>query len=539
MPYGTSRPIYKTGFANPKKFFDNNIAGMIWKGANDRKARKYNYSYDAANRLTVANFGQYVGHAFSTSPVNYTVNNLAYDYNGNITKMYQYGLKSDGSSPLIDQLAYTYSSYSNKLLKVADAAAGTATENLGDFQDGTNTGNDYAYDVNGNLTQDLNKNISAISYNYLNLPSVIRVSGKGSIYYTYDAAGNKLRKVTIDSTVLPAVKTTTLYLGSSVYQNDTLQFFGTPEGRVRADGNTWVYDYMLKDHLGNTRMVITDDYNVASPILEATSYYPFGEQMKNIDLEASGSLHNKKWTFQKQEYNDDLGVDIDEFKYRMDDPQIGRFWQIDPLADDYEYNSPYAFSEDKVTSHIELDGLEATMPIPLSPIFNPGSAHGGNGMSNSDAIREFGNDVSKAASNLITTTTVILAIGYEKIKNLIDPPKPADMKPKVLHTEGESTSQKDDSKSQQGSGEGRGKNNRKPDSEAEGDHSVINDRGSTTFHKNDKNPKGWQEGERIDTKGKPHTNSDGTVVPTPHKHIPKQKDVIPLDPKKDPMPRSN
>jgi hypothetical protein len=40
-------------------------------------------------------------------------------------------------------------------------------------------------------------------------------------------------------------------------------------------------------------------------------------------------------------------------------PQTGRFWQADPLADEYVYNSPYAFSENKVTAHVELEGLEA------------------------------------------------------------------------------------------------------------------------------------------------------------------------------------
>ena len=76
-----------------------------------------------------------------------------------------------------------------------------------------------------------------------------------------------------------------------------------------------------------------------------------------------GSPDNKKKKFQGQEYNDDLGVDMYEFKYRMDDPQIGRFWQIDPLADKYVYNSTYAFSENKVTGHVELEGLEAKLAI--------------------------------------------------------------------------------------------------------------------------------------------------------------------------------
>ncbi|ANI89333.1 hypothetical protein A9P82_08530 [Arachidicoccus ginsenosidimutans] len=62
-----------------------------------------------------------------------TNNTKSYDYNGNITKMYQYGLKSSGSSSIIDQLTYTYSSYSNKLAKVADAAPVDSAEHLGDF----------------------------------------------------------------------------------------------------------------------------------------------------------------------------------------------------------------------------------------------------------------------------------------------------------------------------------------------------------------------------------------------------------------------
>lgn len=65
----------------------------------------------------------------------------------------------------------------------------------------------------------------------------------------------------------------------------------------------------------------------------------------------------------------------------------------------------------------------------------------------------------------------------------------------------------------QGSGEGRGKNNRRPDSEATGDHTVSNDRGSTTFQRNDRNPSGFQEVKRVDTQGKSHGG-----VETPHVH---------------------
>ena len=195
---------------------------------------------------------------------------LKYDANGNIKAMVQNGLVIN-NSPVIDHLTYTYNTNSNKLLKIEDTA--TTNYKLGDFQNGSSgTGNDYSYDANGNLTSDANKDISSITYNYLNLPSVITVTGKGTITYTYDAAGNKLKKVTVDNTTTPATTTTTLYIGGAVYQNDTLQLIAHEEGRIRplrdGSGNitSFTYDYFLKDHLGNIRTVLTEQKD--------TSFYP-------------------------------------------------------------------------------------------------------------------------------------------------------------------------------------------------------------------------------------------------------------------------
>tara|TARA_B100000780_G_scaffold221813_1_gene160878 strand:+ start:1785 stop:2210 length:426 start_codon:yes stop_codon:yes gene_type:complete len=43
----------------------------------------------------------------------------------------------------------------------------------------------------------------------------------------------------------------------------------------------------------------------------------------------------------------------------MHDPAIGRFITIDPLAEDYNYQSPYNFSENRVIDAVEIEGLEA------------------------------------------------------------------------------------------------------------------------------------------------------------------------------------
>jgi RHS repeat-associated protein len=273
--------------------YNGNITGMIWKSMGDGVRRMYDFDYDAANRLLKADFKQQNpgGSTWDNTLVNYNIKmgdgsqvnvNDAYDYNGNIKRMQQWGLKLNVSEK-IDDLGYTYIAGSNKLLKVMD---GVTTDNkLGDFKDGSNgTGDDYAYDNNGNLTTDNNKAISNIVYNYLNLTQTITVTGKGTITYTYDATGSKLQKTTTETGATvdgftTNITTTTTYIGGSVYESktysnaslsgknqaDKLQFMGMEEGRIRfipQEGSipaSFQYDYMLKDHLGNVRMVLTDE----------------------------------------------------------------------------------------------------------------------------------------------------------------------------------------------------------------------------------------------------------------------------------------
>ena len=284
--YGAFAPIY-----------NGNIAGMLWKSEGDQEKRKYDFTYDAVNRLTAATFTQYASGSgesatFDNSAnVDFSVSGLNYDANGNIKAMTQNGLKLNTSVP-IDQLTYTYNSSSNKLLKVVDGV--TADNKLGDFKDGgSGSADDYSYDVNGNLTADLNKDISSITYNYLNLPQTITVTGKGTITFTYDAGGNKLKKKTVETGATVTyggtpystdiTTTTTYYTGGFVYESksysngtlntnldysDKLQLAAHEEGRIRPlfssvsstpTPSGFEYDYFVKDHLGNVRIVLTEE----------------------------------------------------------------------------------------------------------------------------------------------------------------------------------------------------------------------------------------------------------------------------------------
>ena len=73
------------------------------------------------------------------------------------------------------------------------------------------------------------------------------------------------------------------------------------------------------------------------------------------------SKSNVKMGFQGQLQDDEIkgeGNSVN-YTYRMHDPRLGRFFAVDPLAKDFPWNSPYAFSENRLLDAIELEGLES------------------------------------------------------------------------------------------------------------------------------------------------------------------------------------
>ncbi|QTE21037.1 RHS repeat-associated core domain-containing protein [Polaribacter cellanae] len=122
------------------------------------------------------------------------------------------------------------------------------------------------------------------------------------------------------------------------------------------------YVYQYKDQVNNVRLSYSDSNNdgiiqPATEILRESNFYPFGLEHRGYNNTIIGAKNNLKH-YQGQEFTEDLGLNTHEWKYRVSDPAIGRFWQVDPLAEEYNYQSPYNFSENRVIDSYELEGLE-------------------------------------------------------------------------------------------------------------------------------------------------------------------------------------
>lgn len=328
--------------------YNGNISQTLWSSLSENSTSNpvsniYTYSYDALNRIKQA----------ADNTTNYSVSNIDYDKNGNILTLDRKGqLANSNNFGYTDQLSYSYD-VGNQLKAVTDA-----TSNDAGFKDGDSNSEEYKYDVNGNMTKDDNKGITLIKYNHLNLPTEIQIGNStDKIEYIYDATGAKLQKTVIASGKANVV---TQYAGNHIYVNNVLEFFNQPEGYVSPETNSgaiaYKYVYQYKDHLGNVRLSYKNGTN-GLEIVEENNYYPFGLKHKGYNSTVTSTNLALKKRFGGKEQQDELGLDWYDVSARNYDPALGRWMNLDPLAELMTRHSPYNYAFDNPVFFIDPDGM--------------------------------------------------------------------------------------------------------------------------------------------------------------------------------------
>ena len=345
----TQNLYYNNGNGTAK--YNGSISSMTWKAGNESTIRGYKFTYDGLSRLMNATYGETAG--INTNTNRFSENVTGYDKNGNIKTLQRYGQTAASSYGLIDNLTFTLAG--NQLSRVDDAAAASAYGGGFEFKDGVKQANEYTYDSNGNLTKDLNKGISNISYNCLNLPSAVTFSDGSTIVYTYAADGAKLKTVH----KIGGTTTTTDYCGNVIYENGVQKLLLTEEGYVTlSDGK---YHYYLKDHQGNNRVVI----NQSGTVEEANHYYPFGGVFAS-----SGNVQPYKYN--GKEYDGKKGLNWYDYGARHYDAALGRFTTNDRFSEKYHSLSPYQYGANNPVNTIDINGdsLLIVTPAAIEAIYN-------------------------------------------------------------------------------------------------------------------------------------------------------------------------
>jgi RHS repeat-associated protein len=170
-----------------------------------------------------------------------------------------------------------------------------------------------------------------------------KVTNNGAVQYTENYLGNYVYK--------------TIGAGTTVSATD-LSYISTGKGRwVKNVGGLYIHEFSLKDHLGNTRVVYSDDnndgtINTSTEVKQYASYYPFG------------MLHNRNATvtddnrklYNGKEFQSDLNLDWYDYGARMYDAQLGRFFIQDRFAEKYASFTPYQYALNNPVLFIDING---------------------------------------------------------------------------------------------------------------------------------------------------------------------------------------
>ena len=232
---------------------NGSITAIKWKYFGDDEERLYTYHYDEASQLEAAQYATGLtspttGSWTTSQTGGFSVPGISYDRNGNITSLKRQA--DEEGVRTIDALSYAYAG-GNQLVAVSDLTGWSG------FADKNSTGNDYMYDDNGNLIKDENQGIDSIVYNHMDLPERIYKNTGEYILYSYDAAGVKLSEELYNAQGERTKRTD--YLGEFIFENGELKQVHHEEGRIVPDATTggFEYQYFLRDHLGNNRVVVS------------------------------------------------------------------------------------------------------------------------------------------------------------------------------------------------------------------------------------------------------------------------------------------
>jgi len=252
------------------------------------------------------------------------------------------------------------------------------------------------------MTTDLNKNITTIKYNYLNLPDTVQMSNGDMIDFGYDATGTKTFSThsTANSSssgvTMPIGYTlknntagittqsseTVMYLDNMIYENWNLDKIQITDGllirsnAVTATTPTFTYNYYVKDHLGNIRAVFHDAGNGTPIVDQVNNYYPFGMEYGESaeDTVAEGY---QNYLFSGKEFDRKFEVNTYDFGARSYDATESHWLSLDPLCEMKPWISPYVYCNNNPMNRIDPDGM-------ADYFGNNGKYYGNDGAKNDD-----------------------------------------------------------------------------------------------------------------------------------------------------------
>jgi RHS repeat-associated protein len=138
----------------------------------------------------------------------------------------------------------------------------------------------------------------------------------------------------------------------------------------------FAYDYLLKDHLGNVLVTVSDkkipvdvapqdgiiDYYTAD-VITANDYYPFG--MALVGRKYAVGAGQYRYGFNGKEKSDEIAEGDLDFGNRVYDSRLGKWFSLDPSMKKNCYESNYAFVSNSPLLYADADGKDKIIVITI------------------------------------------------------------------------------------------------------------------------------------------------------------------------------
>jgi RHS repeat-associated protein len=373
----------------------------------------WNYVYDNANRLDIADFGySYYGSWSQSSAYDMSV---SYDHNapgnGNITQLTRNGPNGTGLSQLLmlgsrpggATLAYgaaTIVASSSYTIASGDSDTFEATTRISllpgftakpgatfharitstphgigsggldqlsyNYQNNMNklsniansangTTSYYAYDNNGNIVSDSHTSIALAIYDISNQPVSVYLTNGNVIQYAYDANGNRMEKVVNGSTY-------NLYINGKDGSTEAVSLAPCCDNvvyNILANGENvaqvdWAYNggaFTYYYYLKDHLGDIKMTLGSGGNVVGYNDYYPFGLTMAGRSMASSA---DGRYQYTAKERDAESGLDY--FGARYYDSWRGQWLSVDPKAEKYQNLSPYNYAAGNPIKYLDSDG---------------------------------------------------------------------------------------------------------------------------------------------------------------------------------------
>ena len=353
-----------------RRRFGGDVSSMEWRSGAGTGTRSYDFAYDGLGRLVSADYGEYGDHVvgYGTS--------YSYDNMGNLLSLSREGDITSSLKGIVDNLSMTYDGC--RLVSVSDSAPGPSVTGSADFRDGVSEVVEYTYDRNGNMTSDLNRKVSLISYNRQNRPARMRHAG-GTETFTYLPDGTKRGRTILGK---DRSLSRTEYRGNLVCADDSLKYILFDGGLIAMDGSSPEYLFFLRDHLGSVRVVARPD----GKVVQVNHYYPYGMAFAGGGMSGNAEAHpvtgeggnvidgdleigggtggmelarpgaSQPYRFLGNELYTSNSLGLYDFSARMYDPALGRFLSVDPMAETCLNMTPFAYCGNNPIIRVDPEG---------------------------------------------------------------------------------------------------------------------------------------------------------------------------------------